>query len=166
MCNSKADGGQRCFGHAATRYDNARMAVVADPYNNAKWDAFATARVEYASTPKGEADLRDQVQIMHDEGQHPDTIKDVEATIERGIMLRERNAAVKAANQPATPVTPAPTAAAESVIQAGLRAQFDALRTPEAPPAAEVPPAVPAANDSATTHGPTRKRLKGLRRVR
>lgn len=125
MCQSKANGGQRCHSHAKTRLESAsRKADAAHdaakalgqdhPGYRAAVDTFHArltdlyrARAEYASTPQGEADFRRMLEtgegirpettpITDAPASQPDPI-DLRIALERGKEMRERNQAVRAA---------------------------------------------------------------------
>lgn len=89
MCKSKAEGGQRCYGHATKRLDTANVKLgkareaaevavrehgedsrqardAATVVEEARADKYR-AEVEYASTVKGEADVTDRVVAAADE---------------------------------------------------------------------------------------------------
>lgn len=110
MCYSRAEGGQRCYGHALKRLETATAVMQMDPTNDAAWDRYLNADIELCSTPRGEEDARRTVEAWRAEGVDPQTIAAKEDTIARGVALRERNLAVriavKAANQPVTPSVP------------------------------------------------------------
>ena len=147
MCQSKAEGGQRCYGRALPRFQKAHAAAQADPSekNTAR---LTTAATEYASTPGGEADFRAQHEAATAAGRMDEAAM-LGRFIEQGLLVRDRNAAVKAAFQPRT-VTLMPTKAAKggtahepgSALSAGLRAREHAAlpprprpsRQPRAPP--------------------------------
>lgn len=99
MCRSAAEGGQRCASHAQARYEAAKEAyrVAHLDYTQGRemraavhLDAFAAARqarVEYASTPQGEAELTALAERTGD----AQIVEDVA----KGLELRARNAEVR-----------------------------------------------------------------------
>lgn len=153
MCKSTAEGGQRCIGHAT-----AKMVGAQDRYEKAQrnadlaagkgmharfvakataaFDKFDAARIEYASTPQGEEDLKNRLQaalngtvaqpgVRTPDGKPLDNPVDLETAIVMGRMVRrrneqrrERNAASRAQTVRRTPAAPrvyTPTTAGEIV---------------------------------------------------
>lgn len=130
MCQSKANGGQRCYSHTSARLDTATRDLHAahnlreqrldsegrvgwarhpeweDEYRAAEQD-YRDARIEVASTRRGERELRTQAATYTDGDPRQAALLE---DINRGVMLRERNAAIRAANSSA-PHTSHPHAA-------------------------------------------------------
>ena len=129
MCQSKAEGGQRCYGHAKTALTTAETrhqqataalsaAVSADPTATAltrlrtradsATERLHTRLAEYASTWQGERDLSAEITDAETRGNpDPAKIAMLQDAITKGKALAERNAAVKAAVRAArNPPTP------------------------------------------------------------
>ena len=127
MCYSRAEGGQRCFAHAKAKYDKAAAAIAATPEADQNWDDFIRAKIEYCSTPQGEADVRAEIEAHKAAGSDPQVIEAMEGTIQRGLEMREKNLAIRnAVRDAAKPVVGEPKP--ESQIQADMRAAFDGMR--------------------------------------
>lgn len=120
MCKSMAEGGQRCISHATermlraqTRYE-AAVAAANDPVATvaesakarmkaaAAFEKFDEARIDYASTPQGEEDLRNRLAavlagaevapgVHTPSGKPLDNAVDLETAILAGRMVRRRN---------------------------------------------------------------------------
>ena len=130
MCQSKAEGGQRCYGHARTalttaeaRHQKATAALAAATARNATTptaltrlrtradsatERLHTRLAEYASTWQGEQDLRTEIADAETRGNpDPHRAATVHDAITKGKAIAERNAAVKAAVRAArNPSTP------------------------------------------------------------
>lgn len=118
MCKSAAEGGQRCVSEATTRMVNAQSRYEKAQANAdaaagkgmhehfvrkavAAFTKFETARIEYASTPQGEADLRNRLAAALNgtpatPGRTPDGLAldnpvDLETAIISGRLMRQRN---------------------------------------------------------------------------
>lgn len=121
MCKSTAEGGQRCIGHATAkmvgaqdRYEKALGYAQATQAKGgpghaqfvrkatAAFEKFDAARIEYASTPQGEADLKNRLQSALNgtaadsgartpDGKPLDNPVDLETAIVMGRMTRRRN---------------------------------------------------------------------------
>lgn len=111
MCYSQAEGGQRCYSSAQQRL---RAAIAARKQAAKEYEQALGVQerhnglvryqrvkeqveqrwVEFASTPAGEDELTDAALRRPDD---PDYQEWARVTVEKGVLLRERNAAVHAA---------------------------------------------------------------------
>lgn len=120
MCQSKANGGQRCYGHARKRLDtaisardeaakerDARLDEHGPAYfENEQWTGewavadqdYRDAQITLASTARGAQELRAQADSLDPASAERATI---EWCLKRGAQVRERNAAVRAATRTA-----------------------------------------------------------------
>ena len=95
MCNSEAEGGQRCAGHTRPRYEAATRVLNAAsgteaPLAAAVEDAWVQAAAEYASTPEG----RDRLNDARDEAASQGWVKAAARTrtaLAKGNALRDTN---------------------------------------------------------------------------
>lgn len=92
MCYAQAEGGQRCYSHAKDKYQRA-LTNLRFGTDDAR-QAFIEAEVEFASTPQGEAELAAQYEAAAASG-NAEAAADLMRSVDRGVDLRERNAAVK-----------------------------------------------------------------------
>ena len=114
MCKSPAEGGQRCYSHARKALDAAlaakeRVAPLdvlralgapdpLPPYTRRALDGrILRAQLDLASTPRGREELlatATAARVRHDEP----TAERIEQLVERGLILQERNTALKTLN--------------------------------------------------------------------
>lgn len=89
MCQSKAEGGQRCHSHSLPRVVAAQAAYDASG-DHADLDYLIAAQVDLASTSQGSLAIRDQIDVAFAAG---DPVKAGILThvLERGLVLREVN---------------------------------------------------------------------------
>lgn len=124
MCRSQADGGQRCYAHAAPRFAAARAALdevtataasspgpVARRRQDDAEQAYLAAGITLASTPQGHQEILDLAQDALTRGDH-DRAGMLLHMADAGAQRREVNAAVAAAIGSARPAKAAPASAA------------------------------------------------------
>lgn len=93
MCKSSRQGGQRCAAHTRARYESVS-------FESPAWDKAAS---EYASTPEGEARLRQQLEFLA-RGNNQRAIGRVSSALRNGLTIREANKAAAVAIAAANPV--------------------------------------------------------------
>ena len=96
MCQSQANGGQRCAGHARKRMVNAQEAYAANPSVVNLHRMLESADV-YASTPAGQQATREAAQLAEENGDKV-TAETLQRTLEKGELIRERNKAIEQAS--------------------------------------------------------------------
>lgn len=89
MCQSKAEGGQRCYGHARTRLTAAQAAYDASGSPD-DLDYLIGVQAEFASTRQGELDIRDQISAAMAEGR-PEQAALLGHVLGRGQMMAQVN---------------------------------------------------------------------------
>lgn len=110
MCNSKAAGGQRCFGHAAKRLARVEEQIIEVAVRVTDGKASIADRIatdqrrrellaEYASTTRGAADLQTRLETRQMTDDDADRLA---VALVEGAFIRERNAAVLQAGKPTT----------------------------------------------------------------
>ena len=154
MCKSTAEGGQRCIGHATAkmvgaqdRYEKALGYAQATEAKGgpghaqfvrkatAAFEKFDAARIEYASTPQGEADLKNRLRaalngtaadtgVRTPDGKPLDNPVDLETAIVMGRMTRKRNEQRRARNAATSHTARRRTAAAPSTYTPGATGEI------------------------------------------
>lgn len=89
MCQSKAEGGQRCYGHARPRLD-AAQATYARTGDPADLDYLIEVQADLASTPKGEQEIREQINAATAAGNHTQAAV-LTHVLQRGQMMAQVN---------------------------------------------------------------------------
>ena len=140
MCQSQAQGGQRCFGHAKKRFQKATVAAKKNPTekNTAR---LATAATQYASTPRGEEDFRAQHEAAVAQSR-TDEAAELDRYIQQGLLIRERNAAIKASWKKPTAAT-MPTVPATRQHGRGTVTDVPTIGSTAPPPVPAAPLVIP-----------------------
>lgn len=89
MCQSKAEGGQRCYGHARPRLD-AAQATYDRTGSPEDLDYLIGVQAELASTRQGETEIRDQITAATAAGRH-DQAAILTHVLQRGQMMAQVN---------------------------------------------------------------------------
>jgi hypothetical protein len=99
MCKAKNEGGTRCAHHARLDLESARKQFDANPTLDNHYEVIA-ATDAYAATPSGATDLQEQIEAAT-QCEDTETAETLQASMDRGAALRERNQAVASAVAPA-----------------------------------------------------------------